>query len=294
MFDVIRDAGQVPHLVYGQGMSRLSCVFCIMASRADLATAAQLQPELYGHYCALSAGSATRCRPPASRSRKSPASPRAKATPARDRKLPDLALQQLPATAMTDRADAARRRSRAGEGAGGGTVREDRLRRQGPPGFRLRQAPDPPLAEGRRDHRPSLHRDPAGSRIADPVPGQAERQRRRRAGARPRRSAATRRSCGLGWRDSLLKGPWPFRFLPDWAGASRVGPFFLPSVRRPLRDPRSARSRRYRPTLRRRLAPYGRGRPGSRFALRPAASPCRVLADARHGSADRPASDGHR
>ena len=35
------------------GMSRLSCVFCIMASRADLRTAARLQPRLYADYVAL-------------------------------------------------------------------------------------------------------------------------------------------------------------------------------------------------------------------------------------------------
>ena len=35
VFDVIRAAGQSPHPAYGMGMSRLSCVFCIMASRAD-------------------------------------------------------------------------------------------------------------------------------------------------------------------------------------------------------------------------------------------------------------------
>ena len=46
VFDVIRDAGQSPHPAYGMGMSRLSCVFCIMASRADLRTAARLQPAL--------------------------------------------------------------------------------------------------------------------------------------------------------------------------------------------------------------------------------------------------------
>ena len=34
-------------------MSRLSCVFCIMASRADLRTAAQLQPALYRTYVEL-------------------------------------------------------------------------------------------------------------------------------------------------------------------------------------------------------------------------------------------------
>ena len=53
VFDVIRNAGQSPHPAYAMGMSRLSCVFCIMASRADLRTAARLQPALYAHYAAL-------------------------------------------------------------------------------------------------------------------------------------------------------------------------------------------------------------------------------------------------
>ena len=53
VFDVIQDAGQSPHPAYGMGMSRLSCVFCIMASRADLRTAAKLQPSLYAHYVRL-------------------------------------------------------------------------------------------------------------------------------------------------------------------------------------------------------------------------------------------------
>ncbi len=53
VFDVIRDAGQAPHPAYAMGMSRLSCVFCIMASRADLRTAARLRPQLYARYCAL-------------------------------------------------------------------------------------------------------------------------------------------------------------------------------------------------------------------------------------------------
>ena len=34
-------------------MSRLSCVFCILASRGDLVTAARLQPRLYDRYVAL-------------------------------------------------------------------------------------------------------------------------------------------------------------------------------------------------------------------------------------------------
>ena len=53
VFGIIRDAGQSPHPAYGMGMSRLSCVFCIMASRADLCTAARLQPALYARYVAL-------------------------------------------------------------------------------------------------------------------------------------------------------------------------------------------------------------------------------------------------
>ncbi len=53
VFRVIRDAGQSPHPAYAMGMSRLSCVFCIMASRADLHTAAQLQPALYARYSDL-------------------------------------------------------------------------------------------------------------------------------------------------------------------------------------------------------------------------------------------------
>ena len=53
VFDVIRDAGQSPHPAYGMGMSRLSCVFCIMASRADLRTAARLQPALYRRFVRL-------------------------------------------------------------------------------------------------------------------------------------------------------------------------------------------------------------------------------------------------
>ena len=53
VFRTIRDAGQLPHPAYLQGMSRMSCVFCIMASRSDLRTAAQLQPDLYRKYAAL-------------------------------------------------------------------------------------------------------------------------------------------------------------------------------------------------------------------------------------------------
>ena len=53
VFRVIRDAGQSPHWVYAAGMSRLSCSFCILASRSDLRRAAQLRPDLYRTYVHL-------------------------------------------------------------------------------------------------------------------------------------------------------------------------------------------------------------------------------------------------
>ena len=53
VFATIARAGQAPHWAYAAGMSRLSCVFCIMASRSDLRTAAHLRPDLYRRYVAL-------------------------------------------------------------------------------------------------------------------------------------------------------------------------------------------------------------------------------------------------
>lgn len=53
VFRIIAEAGQVPHWAYGAGMSRLSCSFCILASRADLRRAAELRPGLYRDYVAL-------------------------------------------------------------------------------------------------------------------------------------------------------------------------------------------------------------------------------------------------
>lgn len=53
VFAAIKLAGQEPHPVYAQGMTRLSCRFCIMASTADLTTAARLSPDLYRRYVAL-------------------------------------------------------------------------------------------------------------------------------------------------------------------------------------------------------------------------------------------------
>jgi len=53
VFTQIWAAGQKPHWAYEQGMSRLSCCFCIMSSKADLVTAARLNPELYAEYVHL-------------------------------------------------------------------------------------------------------------------------------------------------------------------------------------------------------------------------------------------------
>ena len=53
VFDTIAAAGQEPHWAYGAGMSRLSCSFYIMSSRADLHCAARLRPDLLSAYMAL-------------------------------------------------------------------------------------------------------------------------------------------------------------------------------------------------------------------------------------------------
>lgn len=50
VFDTIRSAGEEPHWVYAAGMTRLSCCFCIMASRGDLRCAAGLKRDLYAQY----------------------------------------------------------------------------------------------------------------------------------------------------------------------------------------------------------------------------------------------------
>ena len=52
-FETIAAAGQTPHPVYARGLTRCSCSFCILASRADLTRAARLRPELYARYVAL-------------------------------------------------------------------------------------------------------------------------------------------------------------------------------------------------------------------------------------------------
>ena len=53
VFAKIAAVRQLPHWAYAAGMTRLSCCFCIMASRADLTTAARLNPSLYRKYVEL-------------------------------------------------------------------------------------------------------------------------------------------------------------------------------------------------------------------------------------------------
>jgi 3'-phosphoadenosine 5'-phosphosulfate sulfotransferase (PAPS reductase)/FAD synthetase len=53
VFAKIADAGERPHWAYSQGMTRLSCCFCIMASKQDLKIAAGLQSVLFKEYCDL-------------------------------------------------------------------------------------------------------------------------------------------------------------------------------------------------------------------------------------------------
>lgn len=53
VFAIIRDAGQQPHPAYAAGNERLSCIFCIMANKRDLANGARLNPELFNRYVEL-------------------------------------------------------------------------------------------------------------------------------------------------------------------------------------------------------------------------------------------------
>lgn len=53
VFRMIRAANQEPHWIYGEGMSRASCSFCIYSSAADMKLAAKLRPDLYAQYVAL-------------------------------------------------------------------------------------------------------------------------------------------------------------------------------------------------------------------------------------------------
>ncbi|MFJ9530819.1 hypothetical protein [Streptomyces cyaneofuscatus] len=49
----VRPSGLCIHPAYAAGMPRLSCVFCVLASRSALVRAAQLQPTLAARYAAL-------------------------------------------------------------------------------------------------------------------------------------------------------------------------------------------------------------------------------------------------
>jgi 3'-phosphoadenosine 5'-phosphosulfate sulfotransferase (PAPS reductase)/FAD synthetase len=53
VFRMIAAAGQEPHWIYGEGLTRASCSFCIYASPKDMTLAAKLRPDLYARYVAL-------------------------------------------------------------------------------------------------------------------------------------------------------------------------------------------------------------------------------------------------
>jgi len=53
VFAAIEHAGQEPHYAYALGNDRLSCVFCIMASKPDLRNGRIQRPELFEQYVAL-------------------------------------------------------------------------------------------------------------------------------------------------------------------------------------------------------------------------------------------------
>lgn len=50
VFRIIKDNNQEPHWAYSKGMSRLSCCFCFLASKADLNISAKYNPELLQEY----------------------------------------------------------------------------------------------------------------------------------------------------------------------------------------------------------------------------------------------------
>ena len=55
VWDTIRSTGLPHHPAYDAGMGRLSCTFCVLASRSALVRAAQLAPELAAEYAAVEA-----------------------------------------------------------------------------------------------------------------------------------------------------------------------------------------------------------------------------------------------
>lgn len=58
----IERAGTRPHPAYQAGMSRLSCGFCVLGSRADLICSARLNPDLAARYAAVEASTGHRFR----------------------------------------------------------------------------------------------------------------------------------------------------------------------------------------------------------------------------------------
>lgn len=55
VFETIEESGLPAHGVYGEGMRRLSCSFCVFATKADLQIAKRLRPELYKELVQLEA-----------------------------------------------------------------------------------------------------------------------------------------------------------------------------------------------------------------------------------------------
>jgi 3'-phosphoadenosine 5'-phosphosulfate sulfotransferase (PAPS reductase)/FAD synthetase len=55
VWDRIKASGVRYHWAYDKGMKRLSCSFCILATREDLVCAARLRPEMAAEYAALEA-----------------------------------------------------------------------------------------------------------------------------------------------------------------------------------------------------------------------------------------------
>lgn len=55
VWDRIRESGVRYHWAYDRGMKRLSCSFCVLASREDLECAARLRPDMAARYVELEA-----------------------------------------------------------------------------------------------------------------------------------------------------------------------------------------------------------------------------------------------
>lgn len=62
VWERIAAAGTRPHRAYSEGMSRLSCRLCVLASRADLVCSARLNPELADRYARVEAAIGHRFR----------------------------------------------------------------------------------------------------------------------------------------------------------------------------------------------------------------------------------------